>query len=231
MKSNPQIVDLCASLQTFEGHCYGYVAGKDCRFLVFKDFDANDTGFETVTLEQVLRRGTGSRPSRQERYSLAFVLASSVLQLLDTPWLPEPLKKTEVVFLADTAGKVHMDQPQVSRSFSEATDSPVKSSFSQSLDHLGVLLLELCFGDVLENQPHRKNWRAGDNDMERAAFDLMAARDWQREVTAEAGPDYSEAVAWCLGGNRSATPDQWRQEMLRRVVRPLQRCRDYLSNA
>lgn len=184
-----------------------------------------------VTLDQILRSDAGFRPSRQERYSLALVLASSVLQLLDTPWLPEPLKKTEVVFVADTAGKFHLEQPQVSRSFSQTTAGSVKSTFSQSLDNLGVVLLELCFGDVLENQPHRKNWRAGENDMERAAFDLMAARDWQREVTAEAGPDYSEAVAWCLGGNRSAPPDRWRQEMLRRVVRPLQRCRDYLSTA
>ncbi|KAF6818454.1 hypothetical protein CSOJ01_01834 [Colletotrichum sojae] len=177
-KSKPQIIDLCASLKTFEGHCYGYVAGKDCRFLVFRDFDGDDTGLETVTLEQILLCGAGLRPSRQERYSLALVLASSVLQLLDTPWLPERLKKTEVVFLANSAGRFHLDQPQ---------------SF-------------------------RKNWRAGDNDMERAAFDLMAARDWQREVMAEAGPDYSEAVAWCLGGNRSAAPDRWRQEMLRKVA-------------
>ncbi|KAF6839610.1 hypothetical protein CPLU01_01747 [Colletotrichum plurivorum] len=212
-------------------HRTSQVGLKDCRFLIFRDFDADDTGLEIVTLDQVLGGDAGFRPSRQERYSLALVLASSVLQLLDTPWLPEPLKKTEVVFLADSAGRFHLDQPQVSRSFAQITAGPAESSISQSLDHLGVVLLELCFGDVLENQPHRKNWRAGDNDMERAAFDLMAARDWQREVTAEAGPDYSEAVAWCLGGNRSAPPDRWRQEMLRRVVRPLQRCRDYLSNA
>ena len=65
--------------------------------------------------------------------------------------------------------------------------------------------------------------------MEKAVFDIMAARDWQRHVTEEAGFDYAEAIGWCLGGNRSAPPGRWRQDMLTRVIEPLSRCRDYLA--
>lgn len=101
-------------------------------------------------------------------------------------------------------------------------------NLTESLDQLGILLLELCFGRSLADHPTRKAWPKGANEKERMVFDVMAARDWQCGVNGEAGPDFSEAVAWCLGGNRSALPEVWRQEMLRKVVQPLQRCREYL---
>jgi hypothetical protein len=59
----------------------------------------------------------------------------------------------------------------------------------------------------------------------------MAARDWQTHINDEAGPEYAQSVAWCLGGNRSTLPDQWRQLMLRNVVQPLKNCHAYLSES
>jgi hypothetical protein len=64
---------------------------------------------------------------------------------------------------------------------------------AESLDRLGIALLELRFGTVLEEQPHRKRWHEGKTDQEKAVFDVMAARDWQCEVLREVGSAYSEA--------------------------------------
>ncbi|KAL2104826.1 hypothetical protein VUR80DRAFT_9565 [Thermomyces stellatus] len=41
---------------------------------------------------------------------------------------------------------------------------------SRCLSQLGILLLELCFGKFLSEQPCRKEWEAGDTEAERRAF-------------------------------------------------------------
>jgi hypothetical protein len=196
------------------------------------------------------------RPTRRQRYTLALILASSFLQHMDTRWLPAASwRKADIVFYSDgrpvpddgqhgTGGVRHvfrLDQPHLNRSMEipkgaasdgEDGDDDAASSGSpptviaQSLHQLGIVLLELCFGRPFEEQPCRRAWRAGDTEAERRGFDLLAAQRWQCEVDEEAGADYADAVEWCLGSQHRA--DQWRQEMLRKVVQPLQRCQDYL---
>lgn len=65
----------------------------------------------------------------------------------------------------------------------------------------------------------------------KAAFDVAAAQDWQCHVNEKAGLDYAEAVGWCLRGNRSTLPESWRQDMLQKVIQPLQWCSDYLKGS
>ena len=100
----------------------------------------------------------------------------------------------------------------------------------EAIDQLGVLLLELCFGVTIESRPERQRLRGAKNEREQFVFDALAAREWQSQIVET---DYSEAVSWCLGGNRrgvdwsvngdSATSDDWRLAMLQKVVQPLQR--------
>jgi hypothetical protein len=188
-------------------------------------------------------------------------MASSFLQLLDSPWVPSmsAFSKTNIHFPSDAnnVGVFILDQPHITsdlgagcqshatpsqpgipmlhsfKSFESPPTTPqppaYKLSFTDALDNLGILLLELCFGRPLESQPSRTRWPAGATPQEKSAFDIMAARTWQCDVLYEAGADYAEAVAWCLGGNRSTPVERWRVEMLRRVVWPLQQCRDYLA--
>jgi hypothetical protein len=192
----------------------------------------------SVTLDQILRGDSLPEPTRTQRYTLSLTLASSFLQLLDSPWIPTAFKKTDILFMPDpnNSNVFLLDQPHINRNLltipsgaiTSATNTP-ESKFSDSLDHLGILLLELCFGRTLESHSCRKRWPAGNTPQEKAGFDVMAARDWQRLVNEEAGPDYADAVAWCLGGNRSSPVDRWRKDMLRQVVGPLVRCLDYLG--
>ncbi|KAK3331631.1 hypothetical protein B0T19DRAFT_366751 [Cercophora scortea] len=237
------ISDLCMALEPCrpEGACCGYLSEEDTRYYVYTVANQTSASLSSVTLDRILRGDVYPQPSRTQRYALALIMASSFLQLLDSPWLPTPFRKSEVVFLKDhSAAEPNvflLDKPHIHRSLTcnkqknqPPTDSTKASRFADSLDQLGIMLLELCFGKTLEDQPCRKEWPAGANEAERAVFDVMAARDWQCHVNDEAGLDYAEAVAWCLGGNRS-TPDRWRQDMLRKVIQPLQRCRDYLVHA
>jgi hypothetical protein len=187
-----------------------------------------------VTLDDILR-GNVPAPTRTQRYTLALIVASSFLQLLDSPWFPSYVRKTDILFLrdVDNANIFLLDEPHVSHDVSSVDDSdkPLNANVADSLDALGIMLLELCFGRILEEHPCRTSWPAGGNLKEIAIYDLLAARQWQCQTSQEAGFDYAEAVGWCLGGNRSADPKRWRREMLRKVIQPLQRCCDCLMKA
>ncbi|KAK3370388.1 hypothetical protein B0H63DRAFT_486905 [Podospora didyma] len=233
-----QISNLCASLRLPEGSCCGYLTEDDCRYYVYTISRQSADQLPSVSLDQILRGEVYPPPTRTQRYALSLIMASSFVQLLDSPWLPATsFKKTEVHFLSDAkdANLFLLDQPHINRDFQLDGGSPSEqvfnnAPFTDALDHLGIMLLELCFGRILEDQACRKRWPAGGNGKEKAVFDIMAARDWQCQVNEEAGPDYAEAVGWCLGGNRSTPSERWRQEMLRKVIQPLQRCRDYLTS-
>lgn len=204
--------------------------------------------FASVTIDEILRGRVSPPPSRRQRYALSFILASSFLQLLDTPWLPESWKKSDIVFISDenNSNVFLLDQPHLNRNFIasapsknkqqhqhsslKATDTSGKNTKTfRSLELLGIVLLELCFGQLIEEQTYRKRWPSGDDAMQKYAFDFMAARQWNDAVNEEAGPDFDEAIRWCLEGHRNTSPEHWRKEMLGHVVQPLERCHKYLS--
>lgn len=236
-----EISDLCTSLKVPEASCCGYLTEDDCRYYVYTISHQSADAVRSVTLDELLRGAVLPPLSRSQRYALSLTIASSFLQLAASPWLvpPTALRKADIHFLSEPANPslFLLDQPHINRDFAAARQETAAannaagpSCLNDSLDHLGIVLLELCFGGILEDQPVRKGWPVGGNDREKAVFDVMAARDWQCLVNEEAGSDYAGAVAWCLGGNRSVPPDRWRQDMLRKVIQPLQRCRDYLTN-
>ncbi|KAF5696849.1 hypothetical protein FMUND_15577 [Fusarium mundagurra] len=235
-----EISILCTALGGTEGSCCGYLREEDCRFYVYT-LSRHDTTTSPpfVTLDQVLSGKVSPQPSRKQRYELALILASSFLQLRNSSWLPIPFRKADIFFKRDPNDStlLLLDQPHIRRQFDGGrkaklpAPATIVSGASDSLDQLGIMLLELCFGKALEDQPCRREWPKGANSKEGAVFDLMAARNWQGQILEEAGFDYAEAVGWCLGGNRSTAPERWRQEMLPKVIQRLQRCRDHLAAA
>ncbi|KAM7192871.1 hypothetical protein V8F20_008668 [Naviculisporaceae sp. PSN 640] len=195
--------------------------------------------------------------SRKQRYLLALDLASSFLQLLNTPWLPVSWKRSDIVFLdsepfkrlqpylrrdmsllpltSTSAQGQAQSQPQGANFQSPISSSPVVMiQLNRSLDKLGILLLELCFGLPLESQdrlfPRGVGGGSGGAraiaEEEKEIFNMFAARNWLYEVEDEAGQEYFRAVAWCLG---SVSLDRWRMDMLKEVVEPLSRCGGWLE--
>lgn len=233
-----EISNLCTLFELPERSCYGYLTNEDCRYYVYDISQHSTDAMLSVTLDQILRGEICPLFTRSQRYTLSLIIASTYLQLLDSPWLPSSPKRVDIHFLRDNedTALIKLDQPHISQDFTCSLKKDTSGSvekhprFANVLDHLGIMLLELCFGRIIDEQPWRKELPAGENDKEKAGFDVLAAREWQCHVNEEAGEDYADAVSWCLGGNRSAPPEKWRQEMLRKVIQPLQRSRDYLAN-
>ena len=109
------------------------------------------------------------------------------------------------------------------------------ASSDRLLPTLGILLIELCFGETLESQNLRRQYsetvKSAPNasaDLD-AALDLAAALVWSQSVAGEAGPAYHDAVQWCLRAQSSGAKDQqWRQELFDNVVAPLRSCHQQL---
>ncbi|RSL74711.1 hypothetical protein CEP51_011480 [Fusarium floridanum] len=231
---------LCTVLDKTKGSCCGFLSEEDSRFYVYTVSSQVSTSPPSfATLEQILRGDASPQPTRRERFDLALILASSFLQFLDSSWLPIPFGKADVLFKSDPDNSTlfQLDQPHIRQQFDGRGTAKLSSttmtaaSISDSLDQLGIILLELCFGKLLEDQSYRKAWPRGGNAKEAAGYDVMAARDWQCQIPYEVGSDYAQAVGWCLGGNRSTPRDRWREEMFLRVIQGLQKSRDDLAGA
>ena len=93
---------------------------------------------------------------------------------------------------------------------------------------LGILLVELCFGTRLEDHPLRRKHAATDDVEAKQAFDLMAAIKWSRGICDEGGEDYAAAVSWCFTGAGNLSKD-WRAEMIKNVIRPLEMCQEHFK--
>ncbi|KAL6825996.1 hypothetical protein J3E69DRAFT_280729 [Trichoderma sp. SZMC 28015] len=228
------ISNLCDDLNQADGSCCGYLPmdEQNCRYFVYTISSQCRSSITSISLDQILRGDVSPPPTRRQRYAISLALASSFLRLLETPWLTSPFCREDITFFSDpTKSNVFLlDQPYIARMLATTTsEDRVSASLAQSLDQFAILLLELCFGKLLADQPLRKKWPAGETEEEQARLDAMAARDWQCEVADEAGAYYAEAIAWCLGGNRSTSPEKWRQNMLRNVVLPLQHCQEYFK--
>ncbi|KAI6356574.1 hypothetical protein MCOR31_010685 [Pyricularia oryzae] len=233
---------LCGSHTDYRG--YLNLPDEDKRYHVYS-VAHHVTMPRSVTLAQILNGEVRPPLTRKGSYTVALIIASSFLQLLDSPWLPSATSsrafdKLSIVFLADPSDPnvFLLNRPQISRMFRELAprnnSSSVQSRIapqrsadvSAPLARLGITLLELCFRSPLERQHWRTLYGPGASDKEREGFDVLAAIGWLREVADEAGPDYAAAVLWCLASHKTAPADRWREDMLREVVRPLQRCVD-----
>ncbi|KAI0553066.1 hypothetical protein F4679DRAFT_591275 [Xylaria curta] len=219
MLPSKPITDLCKYLQEHE-HDTGYLADDDCRYPVYRGASLTVPSSYVVTLHQVIHCQGESliMPlSRRQRYALALTLASSFVQLIESPWFASHWSEDNVVFLSDTDQTC---RPQI--------EQPHRQD---SLSRLAIALLELCFGSTLDSQPYRRMLPDGQTQMEKTAFNIAAALEWLKDVNEEAGQDYAKAISWCLVDSRTLPggASSWRHEMVQCVIRPLDACHRYLT--
>ncbi|KAK4141398.1 uncharacterized protein C8A04DRAFT_14094 [Dichotomopilus funicola] len=251
----PQISSLCITLRQKPSpptRCHGYLldAVGTKRYYLHAIDHAADTENSTpsnsnpskptaITLETILR-DSKTPLTRLQRFSLAVTVASSFIQFAGTPWLKSRWAKSDVVFFPDPdnprAPGVLPEQPFVSRDFLIDNSAPqmpapvspqirVADRIIDGLESLGIVLLELCFGKPIEQH---SSWPS----IAPTGSSLLAALEWLKEVAEEAGPEYADAVAWCLIGGRTISTDRgdgWRAIMSDRVVKPLGQCRSYIA--
>lgn len=94
------------------------------------------------------------------------------------------------------------------------------------------MLLELCFGYAIEDHKMRRSLNAED-EQSLQLINYAVAIQWARDVVGEAGPEFSDAVTWCLHHTPESTGidglgDRWREDMFAKVVEPLKYCHDQL---
>ena len=202
-----------------ENRCLGFLLDeKERRYTFYPvvELAVHPSKLEIVTLEDLLQDRQAANDgglrqrhilSRRERLYIATLLSISLLQLHSTPWLAGTWTKKDIFFTRakdDPSAPIDTSRLYVSPPVglegtkirpSRAEDS--SNNATRYLFALGVMLLELCFGNTLEDNPARQLYLGKDgkpNDW----TDLATASHWQKSALGEIGPDYAEAIRKCI---------------------------------
>ena len=201
-----------------EIRCLGFLLDQKERrytFLPVMQPAVHPSKLEIVTLEDLLQDSRAANDggirqthvlSKRDRIYIATLLSISLLQLHSTPWLAGTWTKKNMFFTRakdipsapiDTnrlyvSPPVDLDAAKLRPNRPDNAANAIKYLFA-----LGVMLLELCFGNALEDNPARHLYLGNDgkpNDY----TDFATANHWQESVLGEIGPDYAEAVRKCI---------------------------------
>ena len=238
------ITDLCSTIATCSptNNIIGLLEGVEDSYILQRRTRPKPPGelHQSVSLESFLNKSSDFLLDRRQRYKIAYILASSHLQLYPSPWLHSHWSKKDIFFNMDPQDThcIQTDELYMLHAVSTQTAKSASSyaSSDRSLLTLGILLIELCFGTALEDHEMRRQYHSldaqqtGTPDLA-AALDLAVALEWSRSVYGEAGETYADAVNWCLRGQMAgAIDDKWREELFANVVRPLQSCHEQLHS-
>jgi len=231
-----QPLNLCMALRnsrTVRPLCYGHLIDKQCTDRQFEvcplGTTVNSDCWSVVTLDDILKGAEGLKPlfSLAEKIRLALAIASSVLQLSKTPWLPEALTRKNVHFFRrdDTLSYKH---PFLLRNFKDNLVQPLSSTQRCSyLDNptlfaLGILLLEIILGQSFE-QLRSPFKRLDIIDPHGIIHDSIAAHKLLERV-ALINPAYQAVIQRCIDctETRGLDDDAFRQEVYNDVVMELE---------
>ena len=90
------------------------------------------------------------------------------------------------------------------------------------------MLLELAFGQVLEQSPFRQALTTA-NKKDDILLDKVAAEQWCDLYASEEHPHFRDPVMWCLHqsmkrANSEHAEKSWRTDIFGNVVQPLELC-------
>jgi hypothetical protein len=195
--------------------------------------ESND--LEEISLEKLLTGNGHMKLSRQKRYKIASVIASSLLQLQTTPWLPEKLEKKHIFFYCQ-GSEVFVEEPYITHSFPTAKSNNASSQKSdikilphtlprKTLSSLGILLLELCFGEAIENQTELRKAHLSSDGKALEGTDYLTAIEWL-DMVDEEEPRMAPIIKWCISclfeGKPNWADTKFTQAVYICVVQPLE---------
>ena len=172
-----------------------------------------------------------------DRRYLALCLASTILQLYDTPWLSRDWCASDILFVRQLSadGRPLIKQPFVSRAFtaqrqlitaaSSTPKSPCRLIRNQTVFDLGIVLIELCFRKPLGSFQTSED-RGPDGKCTQFTDYLTATRMIDK-VTSKAGVPWGRAVRRCLycefdQSTTSLSNQDFRQAVYQGVVKELE---------
>ena len=238
------LVNLCRVLAQ-KGHkpteCCGYIVDPASkhqhRFAVYTLGSCNNTdGWSMVSLCELLDKGVfkdrKEGPQLPQQLLLAATVASSILQLHGTPWMPTILTNKSIYFMQRN-GTFNYDNVYVARKLPDvANTGPQELSEFESraiknptIFAIGILLIELILCESLENLHSSKSYDKG----RPPAHPLLRpalVEDILYQVECASTDQYREAVKNCLRCNFTAhshlDEERFREEVYTHIVAPLQ---------
>ncbi|KAI9368517.1 hypothetical protein BJX61DRAFT_546444 [Aspergillus egyptiacus] len=242
--SPPLIQDICSFLQADQTFTIGVIENESNCHLKLSKFSACppavalDTA-KFVPLPELLsaHHRADIVISRKDRFAMASHIASALLQVHMSPWLSRRWSKHDFSFIIDSGGLCN-SYPYVSGIFySEMTDArglaydtttlanhPSLEETRTCLFTVGVIVLELVFGQNIESCSFRKDYYGADN-MPNDQTDVGTARRWAKKVLGECGADIDDVIRRCLdcsfGPKPSFTDMRFKEAVYEGVIKPL----------
>ncbi|KAK0609444.1 hypothetical protein B0T14DRAFT_531957 [Immersiella caudata] len=149
-------------------------------------------------------------PSRYSRMRAGHSMLITLLALGPTPWMSPTWQKSDTLLLrAASDGHwgmflVHSTLDPAFRScksispMAGGTSPAAGTSARTLLFTVGVLLMELLFGDTLERQPWRQEYLNSATGKPNDSTDLCTALRWQKRVEEEFGFNLADAIRRCI---------------------------------
>jgi hypothetical protein len=239
-RTSGPLVDLCMALRKAREArpaCYGHLIDKEhadrCFQVYPRGTTTNSDTWSIVTLRDVLEQKGGLQPltSLKEKIRLALAIASSVLQLSKTPWLPEVPSSKDVHFFK-RGQHLSYEHPFLLRNFPERSQSSSPSQTpttivdrNPTLFALGIMLLEIMLGSSLDSlrEPSEKTLIVP-GDERGVIRDSVTAHRLLEQRVALINPLYKVVVERCMGCAASQDLDEenFRREVYNRVVLELE---------
>lgn len=247
-----KIDDLCKTVFNCSGasNCYlGYLSDEHQNHHEIRCHDDNLASHHFqegpfVSLETILSNTKPFPPlNRHERYKIASILASSLLQLQNAPWLARNLQKDNILFPCDwNAHRIMIDQPHLPHSFHSTKLQPMPpeiipkpnstATVKKSLSDLGIILLELCFGQRIEEQPIRQSYLVDGKAHDSTNY--LTALEWADAVCGQepALEPVIKCCMFCIFEEKANWDDlKFTQAVYASVVEPLEKIVSSWPNA
>jgi hypothetical protein len=242
------IQDLCSAISTLQKPqrdvCFSLLANEIAKqkygvlITPMKQLPLDTESWSVSSLGSVLR---DPKFAQRDRLKLAVTLASSILQLHETPWLEDNWGK-DSIFFVNRPGKTFYDQPFVSQHFNQTITAATPSMpnhmsciiRNQTLYALGVALIELWYRKpIAELHEGMDGPQNTGNDMLDLMTQFRTADRLSETLYDEAGAKYSDAVRRCIrcdfDRRASSLEDaQFQKAVYQGVIAQLQANYDYL---
>lgn len=203
------IIDLCEHFRKARGltkaECLGIMFDQQSQrrrcFAVYPlslQNPGDETDCEMVSLRSILEEKDVIRPmSYRNRLQLAVLIASSVLQLHKTPWLPS-IPTSRNVYFAKRNNLTHYDRAFVTAEAHSSGNSPASIGLIRNpkLLALGILLLEVIRGETIDSLRKPDEMLSSSHNL---LADYMTAQRVLPEVY-QLSSNYGSAVRRCIDG-------------------------------
>jgi len=243
--TSQRIENLCRSLQKFSGTvssvsveralrpCMGFLEEKGyLHYLYGTSIPACcKSKKKTVTLREVITGGWPYPLKCLEKHTIAYFLASAVLQFHDTPWLRQNWTTNDVELILDGSPNLTRAQPIISKSFAQmmqledanATQQKPQSNIVKNPEmfSLALALLELYIGKPVVDTEEYKRTVAANGGMRNVFTDYLAIKELLPVVEAREPENVYTAIYNCveihtMAKEYSLENDDFRQAFFRR---------------